>query len=124
VSERVPAAREEELLRINAELAAEIRRLAAGEIRGPRSGAVPSARGLTRLTAELREVIESRAELSAEQDRLQVELDQRQRRIGGLEERVAACEAEQAQLAHEVQRLRGGPAGFARRVWARLLRRR
>ena len=124
MSERAAAEREEELLGINAELAAEIRRLAAGEIRAPRSAAGPTARGLTRLTAERQELSDRCEELLAERDRLQAELEQQRRRADELEARLGACEVERAQLAHEVHRLRGGPAGFARKIWARLLRRR
>lgn len=118
------AEREEELLRTNAELAAEIRRLAAGEITAPRSAAGPSSRGLTRLVAERQELSEKSDELLAERDRLQTELGTQQARADTLEQKLAGSESERAQLAHEVQRLRSGAGGIARRIWARLLRRR
>jgi chromosome segregation ATPase len=121
---RVATEREEELLRINAELAAEIRRLAAGEIGGPRSSAGTSARGLTRLIAEHQELSDRCDVLLIEQDRLRGELEQRRRHVEELEQKVRASEGERGRLTHEVQRLRGGPSGFARRAWARILRRR
>ena len=49
-------ARIEELLRVNAELATEIRNLQAGRASEPRSGAMPAARRLGRLNEELEEV--------------------------------------------------------------------
>lgn len=124
MSERAASEREEELLAINAELAAEIRRLAAAEIRAPRSAAGPAARGLTRLTAERQELSDRCEELLGERDRLQAELEQLRRRADELAAKLAASEVERAQLAHEVHRLRGGPAGLTRKIWARLLRRR
>lgn len=118
------AEREEELLRLNAELAAEIRRLGEGEIRAPRSGQGPSARRLSRLTEEHETLLAARDDLLAARDRLQEQLEAESQRRGELERSLGEAEREKAELAHEVQRLRSGVTGLARRAWARLLRRR
>lgn len=118
------AEREEELLRLNAELAAEIRRLAAGEIDRPRAGQSPAARRLSRLAAEHEALLAERDDLTAERDRLREQLEAESRRRGELEQSLGEAEREKGELAHEVHRLRGGLAGLARRARARLLRRR
>lgn len=116
--------REEELLRLNAELAAEIRRLSEGEIGAPRAGQAPSARRLSRLADEHEALLAEREDLLAERKRLRAELEAESGRARSLEEKLGEAEREKAELAHEVHRLRGGLAGLARRVRARLLRRR
>jgi len=114
--ERGGGDREAELLRINAELAAEIRDLTAGRTSAPRPAAGPAARGVSRLIAE-------RDELAAERDELSAELD-RLREHGEAQGNQLQDQARQIdELSHEVRRLRGGIAGFARRARARLLRR-
>lgn len=116
--------REEELLRLNAELAAEIRRLAAGEIERPRAGQSPSARRLSRLDAERAELLCERDELRAERDRLRAQLDEQSARGDSLTGKLAAANRRNAELSHEVHRLRSGLRGLTRRAWAKLLRRR
>jgi chromosome segregation ATPase len=94
------AARLQELLRVNAELAAELRALHAGRA-APRIGALPASRRLARLSAEL-------AAAEAERDALRAERD--------------ALRAGQEPLQREVARLRGGWSGLLRRLRARFLR--
>lgn len=91
----------EELLRVNAELAAELRRLELGGRGSPRSGGLPAARGLARLTAERDAVNEELRSVTAERDALM---------------------AHRAPLEREVVRLRSGLSGFLRRARARFLR--
>lgn len=98
--------RVEALLRTNAELAAEVRRLELSAGAPPRSGPLPASRHLAALVAE-------RDSLAA--------------RLGAAEAELSSLKAERArlvghnrELAAEVRRLRGGRSGMARRVWARL----
>lgn len=105
--------REEELLRINAELATEIRSLSAGRISAPRSAAPPAARRLSRLIAE-------RDSLATELTATRSELERRERELSHQVEDQARQIKE---LSHEVNRLRSGLAGLLRRARARLLRR-
>ena len=51
----------EELLRVNADLAAELRALRSGRIGAPRQGRVPAARGIAKLWGE-RKALETRLE--------------------------------------------------------------
>jgi len=112
------SARVEELLRVNAELAAELRAL-AGRAESPRRGRVPAARGIARLHAE-REALQTQlAETQTALEHLQgvqVALDvvsAERERLGRENERLAA----------EVVRLRSGWQGALRRLRARLLAR-
>jgi chromosome segregation ATPase len=116
--------REEELLRLNAELAAEIRRLTAREIERPRAGQSPSARRLSRLDAEREELLSERDELRAERDRLRNHLDEQSAHGDSLAGELAEANRQNADLSHEVHRLRSGLPGLLRRAWARLRRRR
>ncbi|HEX5989509.1 MAG TPA: hypothetical protein VFY75_04770 [Solirubrobacterales bacterium] len=102
-------ARVDELLRVNAELAAELRALTQGRAGAPRSGRVPAARGVARLRSE-------RDELAA--------------RLEGTEAALAVTEADRdrleqqnRELAAEVARLSTGLAGLLRRARGRLLSR-
>lgn len=95
------ARRVEELLRVNAELAAEIRSLSLGRRDSPHSGQLTAARQLARLTGERDAATEQLRAVTAERD---------------------ALLAHQAPLEREVARLRGGIPGLLRRVRARLLR--
>lgn len=101
--------RVEELLRVNAQLAAEVRSLARGYTNSPRSGAMTAPRRLAALTEErdaLRERLAgAEAELSA-----------------GSEHRVA-LERHRDDLARQVQLLRAGTRGLLRRALARPFRR-
>jgi cell division protein FtsB len=98
--------RVEELLRVNAELAAEIRRLNLGPS-GPRTSSVPAARRVGR-------IVEERDSLAARLEAAQAELaavtEERDWLRGHVEE-----------LRKEVTRLRSGARGLLRRAKARLL---
>ncbi|HET7120252.1 MAG TPA: hypothetical protein VFI17_03250 [Solirubrobacterales bacterium] len=101
-------ARVEELLRVNAALAAEIRNLSAGRADAPRPAAMPTSRRLATLIDEREDLREQLRELGAEAEALRVERDALRRRGEHLEA--------------ELQRLRAGLGGALRRVRARLLR--
>lgn len=98
-----------ELLRVNAELAAEIRDLGLGRRAQPRPSQVPAARSVAKLGAE-RDLLAGQLEASrAEVDRLTQNDEAQTRRI--------------EELTAEVARLRDGVAGILRRARARLLNR-
>jgi hypothetical protein len=99
-----------ELLRVNAELAAELRSIGLGRRDSPRTGPVPAARRLAQLNRE-------RDEARAESHTVRAELDAVNRERDELRRL-------NAELAREVARLRGGLRGFLRRVRARVLLRR
>lgn len=99
VPEREPGV--EELLRVNAELAAELRRLRLGDRGSPSSGGLPAARGLARLSTERDAANEELRSVTAERDELLTH---------------------RAPLEQEVARLRSGLPGFLRRARARVLR--
>jgi hypothetical protein len=101
--------REEELLRINAELAAEIRALSQGRAEAPRQGPVPAARGIARLLTE-------RDSLAARLEETEAELAATCADRDGLER-------QNQEMATEIARLSSGLAGFLRRARARLLNR-
>jgi translation initiation factor 2B subunit (eIF-2B alpha/beta/delta family) len=105
--------REEELLRINAELAAEIRSLSTGRISVPRSAGPPAARRLSRLISERDSLV---AELAATKNALEQRERELSRQVDDQARRIE-------ELSYEVNRLRGGLAGLLRRARARLLRR-
>jgi hypothetical protein len=93
-------ARVEELLRVNAELAAEVRSLTLGRREAPRPGPVPASRRQAKL-ARLPALEEELEETRSQRDAL-----------------LAHKEAQE----REIARLRGGPAGLLRRVRARFRR--
>jgi len=96
-----------ELLRVNGELAVEIRDLSLGRRERPRSSQVPAARSVAKLQAE-RDLLAGQLEASrAEVDRLSRNDEAQTRRID--------------ELTVEVARLRGGIGGALRRARARLL---
>jgi len=102
------ARRVEELLRVNAELAAEIRSLSLERTDAPRSAGAPVSRRLTRLLAE-------RDELAARLEATRTALDAMTRQRDEL--------ARHAESLHsEVTRLRSGIGGLIRRARARLFR--
>ncbi len=101
--------RVEELLRVNAELAAEVRNLALGYADAPRPAGMPTTRRLGRL-------IEERDGLQAELCEAQAELERVQAHRAGLER-------QNQQMAAEIARLSTGIAGFLRRARGKLLRR-
>jgi chromosome segregation ATPase len=101
--------RVEELLRVNAELAAELRALAEGRIAAPRSGPVPSARGISRLRDE-REALVAR-------------LEETERALAETQTHREGLERQNQEMTAEITRLRAGLPGSLRRLRARLLRR-
>jgi hypothetical protein len=100
--------RVEELLRVNTELAAELRNLTLGYADAPRPAGMPTTRRLGRL-------IEERDGLRAELEEARSELEASARHRGELEQR-------QAELVEEIAELRMGARGVLRRLRARLLR--
>lgn len=113
------SAKVEELLRVNAELAAELRALASGRAEAPRRGRVPASRGIARLHSE-RDALE--VQLQETQTALehlqgvQVALDE----VSAERERLSR---ENEEMAQEVVRLRSGWQGALRRLRARLSQR-
>lgn len=99
----------EELLRVNSELAAELRSLRAERSAQPRSGQLPAARGVARLTGE-------RDTLAAELEATETELEAVRADRNGLER-------QNQEMAAEIARLSSGLRGLARRARGRLLSR-
>lgn len=108
-AEREERRRVDELLRVNARLAAEVRSLALGRTESPRPGGMTAPRKLGSLTEE--------------RDRLRGELESVSRDLTALHEQNTALERDRDALAAEVRRLRGGWQGLSRRARARLLNR-
>jgi hypothetical protein len=101
--------RVEELLRVNAELAAEVRNLTLGYADAPRPAGMPTTRRLGRL-------IEERDQLQAELEVSRSELEKVRADRNGLER-------QNQEMASEIARLSGGILGFLRRLRGRLLNR-
>jgi chromosome segregation ATPase len=99
----------EQLLRVNNELAAEIRSLTAGRTHAPRGGQVTAARTVARLEAE-RDALETRLRET------EVALEHTRADRDGLEQQNREMDA-------EITRLRAGFAGFLRRARGQLLNR-
>lgn len=99
--------RVEELLRVNAELAAEVRNLTLGYADAPRPAGMPTSRRLGRLLDE--------------RDRLVAELEAVQAELGEVSQHRAGLEAQNQELAREVARLHHGFRGLLRQLRARLL---
>jgi cell division protein FtsB len=112
--DREEEARVEELLRVNAELAAEVRSLRGGA--GARSASVPAARRIARLLAELESTRGDLAGQNAAVESTRAELAAR-------EEEVVQLRRQADELRREVTRLRSGTLGLLRRTRARFLRR-
>lgn len=108
--------RVEELLRVNARLAAELRSLALGRAEAPRPGAMTAPRKIGSLT-------EQRDQLRARLETAEAELEALREQFAALAEHRVAVERDRDALAGEVRRLRGGWKGLVRRARARLLRR-
>lgn len=108
MNERREDPRVEELLRVNAELAAEVRNLTLGYADAPRPAGMPTTRRLGRL-------IEERDQLQAELEDARTGLEASARHREELEQR-------QAELVAELAELRMGFRGVLRRLRARLLR--
>jgi cell division protein FtsB len=110
------AKRVEELLRVNAELAAEIRNLAEGRADGPRSATMTTSRRLGIILDERDTAAEQRDETAAQ-------LEETRERLAAVEAHRDQIERRNAELAAEVLRLRGGWRGLGRRLRAKLLAR-
>jgi septal ring factor EnvC (AmiA/AmiB activator) len=113
----------EELLRVNAELAAEVRALSSDRSAAPRPGRVPAAREIARLRSEhealaprLEETQAALAASEAAREATQAALEEVQAHREGLERQNQA-------LAAEIAGLRTGLSGLARRARRRLLAR-
>jgi cell division protein FtsB len=113
-----------ELLRVNRELAAEIRDLAAGRRSAPRSGQLPAARGIAKLRAERDSLQVERETLAAELAATRAERDNLRQHGEELARQIEEHARRIEGLSHEVERLRGGVGGILRRIRARLLLRR
>lgn len=98
-----------ELMRVNAELASEIRDLSEGRAEAPRSGPAPTARRLSKVEEERDALAGELEEIRAERDRLEHHNQELGRQIH--------------ERAVEVERLRSGLGGFVRRMRNRVLRR-
>jgi hypothetical protein len=101
--------RVEELLRVNAALAAEVRSLTLGRTDAPRSSPMPTSRRLASILEE-REALKEQLE---------------ETRVGLTAMTVSRDELarQNQELLAQIARLRSGYAGLLRRVRARLLRR-
>jgi DNA anti-recombination protein RmuC len=101
--------RVEELLRVNAALAAEVRSLTLGRTDAPRSSPMPTSRRLASILEE-REALKE--QLEETRDGLTAMTASRDELAGQNQELLA-----------QIARLRSGYAGFLRRLRARLLNR-
>lgn len=111
MSERRPEdPRVEELLRANAELAAEVRNLTLGYADAPRPAGMPTTRRLARLIEE--------------RDGLQAELEATRSELGDVQADRAGLERQNQEMAIEIVRLSTGIFGFLRRARGKLLDRR
>ena len=101
--------RVEELLRINAELAAEVRNLTLGYADAPRPAGMPTTRRLGRLIDE--------------RDGLQAELEATRSELEKVRADRAGLERQNQEMAIEIVRLSSGLIGFLRRVRGRFTKR-
>lgn len=99
----------EELLRVNAELAAEIRALTGERTESPRSGPVPAARGIARLLSE--------------RDSLAAQLEEAEAALVASREDRDRLELQNREFAAAIARLSAGLPGVLRRARGRLLNR-
>lgn len=104
-----------ELLRVNAELAAEIRDLKLGRASSPRPGQLPAARRVSQLWAERDSLAEQLGATRAQLGAVEGERD-------GLRHQRDDLLRQRDELQREALRLRSGIAGLLRRIRARLLR--
>jgi hypothetical protein len=100
--------RVEELLRVNSELAAEVRNLALGYADAPRPAGMPSSRRLGRLIGE--------------RDQLQADLDSTRDELEVTERQRSYLERQNQEMAQEIARLSSGFLGLLRRARGRLFR--
>lgn len=108
MSEHREDPRVEELLRVNAELAAEVRNLTLGYSDAPRPAGMPTTRRLGRLIEE--------------RDQLQAELEQARKELADSARHRDELEQRQGELVAQLVELRMGFRGMLRRLRARLLR--
>jgi cell division protein FtsB len=101
--------RVEELLRVNAELAAEVRNLTLGYADAPRPAGMPTTRRLGRLIEE--------------RDQLQAELVQARAELGQVQAHREGLERQNQEMAAEISRLSAGLGGVLRRARGKLLSR-
>jgi hypothetical protein len=99
--------RVEELLRVNAELAAEVRNLTLGYADAPRPAGMPTTRRLGRLIEE--------------RDRLQAELEATRSELEEVRADRAGLERQNQEMAVEIVRLSTGLFGFLRRARGKVL---
>ena len=122
LGDRDDEARVDELMRVNAELTAEIRGLQTGRIAEPRSAAMPAARRLGRLIEELEQLRVERDDLAKHKQGLEDQNQKLARHIDDLTREYDELAAQVNAQAQELTRLRSGWRGVLRRVRARLLR--
>lgn len=99
--------RVEELLRVNAELAAEVRNLTLGYGDAPRPAGMPTTRRLARLLEE--------------RDQLRAELEATRSKLEDLQADRDGLERQNQEMAVEIVRLSSGLFGFLRRARGKLL---
>ncbi|HEX6781966.1 MAG TPA: hypothetical protein VF125_08040 [Solirubrobacterales bacterium] len=107
MSERREDPRVEELLRVNAELAAEVRNLTLGYADAPRPAGMPTTRRLARLIEE--------------RDELRAELEATRSKMEGVRADRDGLERQNQEMAVEIVRLSTGLFGFLRRARGKLL---
>lgn len=99
--------RVEELLRVNAELAAEVRNLTLGYADAPRPAGMPTTRRLGRLIEE--------------RDQLQADLEATRTKLEAVSEDRAGLQRQNQEMAVEIVRLSTGLFGFLRRARGKFL---
>lgn len=99
--------RVEELLRVNAELAAEVRNLTLGYADAPRPAGMPTTRRLGRLIEE--------------RDQLRADLEATRAKLEAVSEDRAGLERQNQEMAVEIVRLSTGVFGFLRRARGKFL---
>jgi chromosome segregation ATPase len=111
--QRATDERVEELLRVNTELANEIRSIRAGRVERPRSAAVPTARLLGNLEAE-------RQALRRELEDTRTALEDTRTVLTATKADRDGLERQNQEMDAEIVRLRTGAAGILRRARALL----
>ena len=109
MSERREDPRVEELLRVNAELAAEVRNLTLGYADAPRPAGMPTTRRLGRLIEE--------------RDQLQDDLETTRSQLEDVRADRAGLERQNQEMAIQIVRLSTGIFGFLRRARGKFLNR-
>lgn len=111
----------EELLRVNAELAAELRALSSGRIEAPRQGRVPAGREIARLRSEHDAFAPRLEEAQAQLEAAEAARAATQAALEELQAHREGLERQNQALAAEIAGLRTGLPGLLRRVRRRLL---